>query len=98
VHNASTLESTENETAHEIYHQFLINMNSIPFNQYDVIVSLTWISVVLFGVVVMLHLFAVLYFFTPLVCLILMVEFYNIFADSKKTIPFIPIYKETSLI
>jgi hypothetical protein len=42
------------------------------------------IGVVLFGVVVMLHLFAVLYSFSPFVCFILMVEFYNIFADFKK--------------
>jgi hypothetical protein len=36
------------------------------------------------GGVVMLHLFVVLYFFSPFVYLILMVEFYNIFADSEK--------------
>jgi hypothetical protein len=45
------------------------------------------IGVVLFGVVVMLHLFAVLYSFSPFVCFILMVEFYNIFADLKNKIP-----------
>jgi hypothetical protein len=32
----------------------------------------------------MLHLFVVLYSFSLFVCLILMVELYNIFADSKK--------------
>jgi hypothetical protein len=36
------------------------------------------------GVVVLLHFYAVLYYFSPLVCLILMVECYNIFANSKK--------------
>jgi hypothetical protein len=51
---------------------------------YDVIVSLTRIGVVLFGVVVILHLFAVLYSFLLFVCHILMIEFYNIFDDSKK--------------
>jgi hypothetical protein len=39
------------------------------------------VCVVLFGVVALLHLFVVLYHFSPFVCFILMVEFYNIFGD-----------------
>jgi hypothetical protein len=44
-------------------------------------------GVVLFGVIVLLHLFAGCTLSSPFVCLILMVEFYNIFADSKKKFP-----------
>jgi hypothetical protein len=44
------------------------------------------IGVVLFSVVVMLYLFAILYSFSPFVCFILMVDFYNIFADYKKRV------------
>jgi hypothetical protein len=40
-----------------------------------------------FDDVVLLHfLFAILYFFSPFICLILMVECYNIFAVLKKLI------------